>query len=198
MVTPGSRRGKPFVVGIDHPDRLTWNINKFLVISNTTFDRSDSSKQNMNRLPKVLQNEIWEYVHGDRAYWRNEFRHVMLELESRIPQYHLEELKKLQSAKAFRKHTKLAPNLYTYVRCVLHGHKTKMGPMFIVYFRRQPPGDSIEYWIIESVEYVHLTTFRHIFRFRKFYLTFEEARTSFHKQVLIAAREAIRCRDRSS
>jgi hypothetical protein len=24
----------------------------------------------MNRLPKVLQNEIWEYVRGDRAYWK--------------------------------------------------------------------------------------------------------------------------------
>jgi hypothetical protein len=28
----------------------------------------------MNGLPRVLQNEIWEYVHGDRAYWRNQFK----------------------------------------------------------------------------------------------------------------------------
>jgi hypothetical protein len=27
----------------------------------------------MNRLPKVLQNEIWEYVRGDRAYWKQAF-----------------------------------------------------------------------------------------------------------------------------
>jgi hypothetical protein len=25
----------------------------------------------MDRLPKVLQNEIWEYVRGDRAYWKS-------------------------------------------------------------------------------------------------------------------------------
>jgi len=24
----------------------------------------------MNRLPQVLQNEIWEYVRGDRAFWK--------------------------------------------------------------------------------------------------------------------------------
>jgi hypothetical protein len=27
----------------------------------------------MDRLPVVLQNEIWEYVRGDRAYWKQKF-----------------------------------------------------------------------------------------------------------------------------
>jgi hypothetical protein len=29
--------------------------------------------QTMDRLPKVLQNEIWEYVRGDRAHWKDNF-----------------------------------------------------------------------------------------------------------------------------
>jgi hypothetical protein len=31
----------------------------------------------MNQLPKVLQNEIWEYVRGDRAYWKQQFTNVL-------------------------------------------------------------------------------------------------------------------------
>jgi hypothetical protein len=31
----------------------------------------------MDRLPKVLQNEIWEYVRGDRAYWKQQFQPVI-------------------------------------------------------------------------------------------------------------------------
>lgn len=32
----------------------------------------------MNRLPKVLQNEIWEYIRGDRAFWKMHFeKHVV-------------------------------------------------------------------------------------------------------------------------
>jgi hypothetical protein len=27
----------------------------------------------MDRLPAVLQNEIWDYVQGDRAYWKRKF-----------------------------------------------------------------------------------------------------------------------------
>jgi hypothetical protein len=27
----------------------------------------------MNRLPRVLQNEIWEYVRGDKTFWRRRF-----------------------------------------------------------------------------------------------------------------------------
>lgn len=34
----------------------------------------------MNRLPKVLQLEIWEYVHGDRTFWRQRFRQCMTEI----------------------------------------------------------------------------------------------------------------------
>jgi hypothetical protein len=34
----------------------------------------------MNRLPKVLQTEIREYVRGDRAHWRNQFNVTMAEL----------------------------------------------------------------------------------------------------------------------
>jgi hypothetical protein len=36
----------------------------------------------MNRLPRVLQNEIWEYVRGDRAFWRNLHEDVMTELDA--------------------------------------------------------------------------------------------------------------------
>jgi hypothetical protein len=38
----------------------------------------------MNRLPAVLQKEIWEYVRGDRAYWRTQFTNVMEQLEQII------------------------------------------------------------------------------------------------------------------
>jgi hypothetical protein len=31
----------------------------------------------MNELPQVLQKEIWEYVHGDRAYWKQQFNTVL-------------------------------------------------------------------------------------------------------------------------
>jgi hypothetical protein len=34
----------------------------------------------MNRLPAVLQNEIWEYVHGDRAHFKLCHRACMVEL----------------------------------------------------------------------------------------------------------------------
>jgi hypothetical protein len=34
----------------------------------------------MNRLPKVLQHEIWEYVHGDRAFWKLCHRACLVEL----------------------------------------------------------------------------------------------------------------------
>lgn len=38
----------------------------------------------MNKLPKVLQNEIWEYVHGDRPFWKKQFEHVRDELNCAI------------------------------------------------------------------------------------------------------------------
>jgi hypothetical protein len=31
----------------------------------------------MDRLPSVLQKEIWEYVRGDRAYWKQQFSNVV-------------------------------------------------------------------------------------------------------------------------
>lgn len=31
----------------------------------------------MNRLPAVLQKEIWEYVHGDRAFWKTQYEIVL-------------------------------------------------------------------------------------------------------------------------
>jgi hypothetical protein len=39
------------------------------------------SYQSMDRLPRVLRNEIFEYVHGDRAHWKNEFRYVLWEVK---------------------------------------------------------------------------------------------------------------------
>jgi hypothetical protein len=35
----------------------------------------------MNRLPIVLQKEIWEYVQGDRAYWKSRFQCMVNHLE---------------------------------------------------------------------------------------------------------------------
>lgn len=32
---------------------------------------------NMNRLPAVLQKEIWEYVRGDSKYWKQQFSKVV-------------------------------------------------------------------------------------------------------------------------
>jgi hypothetical protein len=32
----------------------------------------------MNRLPRVLQNEIWEYVRGDRAFWKEFHKHAVV------------------------------------------------------------------------------------------------------------------------
>jgi hypothetical protein len=34
----------------------------------------------MNQLPAVLQKEIWEYVRGDRAYWKQQFSNVMAKI----------------------------------------------------------------------------------------------------------------------
>jgi hypothetical protein len=33
----------------------------------------------MDRLPRVLQNEIWEYVHGDRPFFKQQFKRTMTE-----------------------------------------------------------------------------------------------------------------------
>lgn len=40
----------------------------------------------MNRLPKVLQNEIWEYVHGGRIYWKQQFKQTILKVIPHINQ----------------------------------------------------------------------------------------------------------------
>jgi hypothetical protein len=36
----------------------------------------------MNRLPKVLQREISEYVRGDQTHWRSQFRRVIDDLDN--------------------------------------------------------------------------------------------------------------------
>jgi hypothetical protein len=40
----------------------------------------------MNRLPAVLQCEIWEYVGGDRAHWKRQFKLSMRELLCHLSQ----------------------------------------------------------------------------------------------------------------
>jgi hypothetical protein len=35
----------------------------------------------MDRLPKVLQNEIWEYVRGDKTFWRQSFKCAIYDLD---------------------------------------------------------------------------------------------------------------------
>jgi hypothetical protein len=43
---------------------------------------------NMDRLPQVMQKEIWEYVHGDRKYWQQrQFRLVLAELSTSNSQH---------------------------------------------------------------------------------------------------------------
>jgi hypothetical protein len=56
----------------------------------TSFD-----PKRMDRLPKVLQNEIWEYVRGDRAYWKRQFYGVSWNLKS----WSNEQLKQVKFAK---------------------------------------------------------------------------------------------------
>jgi hypothetical protein len=36
----------------------------------------------MDQLPKVLQKEIWEFVRGDRAYWKQQFSNVVAKVRS--------------------------------------------------------------------------------------------------------------------
>jgi hypothetical protein len=55
----------------------------------------------MNRLPKVLQTEIWEYVRGDRAFFKSQFQIVMTELSLMDPQKHLSRAKMLQDESQF-------------------------------------------------------------------------------------------------
>jgi hypothetical protein len=38
----------------------------------------------MNNLPAVLQNEIWEYVRGDRAFWKSQHKLVIEQIEKLI------------------------------------------------------------------------------------------------------------------
>jgi hypothetical protein len=38
----------------------------------------------MNELPRVLQNEIWEYVRGDRAFWKSQYELVVDQWEHMI------------------------------------------------------------------------------------------------------------------
>jgi hypothetical protein len=38
----------------------------------------------MNRLPAVLQKEIWEYVRGDRAFWKTQYQNVINHLLASI------------------------------------------------------------------------------------------------------------------
>jgi hypothetical protein len=55
-----------------------WEVCSSLINGSKVLCQSTESRQNFfflvdhkfGPLPKVLQNEIWEYVRGDRAYWR--------------------------------------------------------------------------------------------------------------------------------
>jgi hypothetical protein len=48
-----------------------------VVISSTTFDQWIDLSRSMDQLPAVLQKEIWEYVRGDRAFWKEQFSKVV-------------------------------------------------------------------------------------------------------------------------
>jgi hypothetical protein len=38
----------------------------------------------MNKLPSVIQKEIWEYVRGDKTYWKSQLEPVIDQLEAHI------------------------------------------------------------------------------------------------------------------
>jgi hypothetical protein len=58
----------------------------------------------MNRLPQVLQNEIWEYVRGDRAYWKQQFSSLVNQffpaVRDIIPQYTIGAIKSVNVFRA--------------------------------------------------------------------------------------------------
>jgi hypothetical protein len=56
----------------------------------------------MDELPYVLQKEIWEYVRGDRAHWRQEFDLVIFELGRVHPRAHLRVAKELYTGNHLR------------------------------------------------------------------------------------------------
>lgn len=37
----------------------------------------DQLTRTIKQLPQVLQNEIWEYVRGDRTYWKQQFKPIL-------------------------------------------------------------------------------------------------------------------------
>lgn len=44
----------------------------------------DDLKHFMNQLPTVLQNEIWEYVRGDRKFWKEQHKLVVGQIQQII------------------------------------------------------------------------------------------------------------------
>jgi hypothetical protein len=121
----------------------------------------------MNRLPKVLQNEIWEYVRGDRAFFKSQFQIVMTELSFKKPEHHLARATILQS-----------PNLFGTV----HFGFNRRGQLFRVVFKKRS-GRRYRYipWgVYTRDESIPKTIGKAFFRF-------EDARAEFHRQVVIAA-----------
>jgi hypothetical protein len=125
----------------------------------------------MNRLPKVLQNEIWEYVRGDRAFFKSQFQIVMTELLFKLPEIHRMHAQMLQDQIWF-----------TGTNSVWSGHRSSIGRWAVgvaknCRFRfRQVP------WQVNVHDSSAIPK-----RWSMGYFRFEDARAEFHRQVVIAA-----------
>jgi hypothetical protein len=123
----------------------------------------------MNRLPKVLQAEIWEYVHGDRAFFKQQFRIVMLELRFNSPEHHLIMAQRL-------KH-----HLRVMRIPVIFGGNWTCGQRWVVWLSRHRKS-----WVVNVYDYITSGDPPRP-SIAKTYQSFKEARAAYREQVIIAA-----------
>jgi hypothetical protein len=72
----------------------------------------------MNRLPSVLKNEIWEYVRGDRTFWKLCMNHVVAELRIHQLCWMTSQCMTIKTRE---------PNRERYVRTIFHSIKDRRG-----------------------------------------------------------------------
>jgi hypothetical protein len=151
----------------------------------------------MDRLPRVLQNEIWEYVRGDRKFWQHrQFRLVLAELTTRsasvdeLYNEHYDENDNELNAEIneelkrriveFRQHhLNRASNLRQGL-CVLVTFPNKLE----VGFRRSYTVDGIKYWSANLFNGKAVVVLR---RSQREFKTPGPARQDFHRSMILAA-----------
>jgi hypothetical protein len=123
----------------------------------------------MNRLPKVLQTEIFEYVRGDRAFFKQQFQIVMTELSFHSPRRHFRQAKMLKD-----------PSLFSgeNITCgsPRSGHMT-------VSLQKRGKRHSLRWQVVIT----NYTSPQISSVCPKNYHRFEDARAEFRRQVVIAA-----------